>query len=188
MKLRKPQLPPYWASPVSRRRGSARRRWGHPLWGLSDGAGMMNFPEKENMATTQPDYMCLLFFFDLVLLWCFFCTRVVYTNRRWTSGYSHALNLFGIWKWTNKEDATFTLQCCCKIESMPECLNVWRLPKIGLPPVIIHFERWHFPYKSGRLGTPMSENLHWCCFYIYFPALSARKLLVQQSDWHHRPR
>ena len=33
---------------------------------------------------------------------------------------------------------------------------IWRFPKMGVPPVIIHFERWNFPSKkpSSELGYP----------------------------------
>ena len=35
-------------------------------------------------------------------------------------------------------------------------IDIWRFPKIGVPPVIIHFS-WIFPYKpSSYWGTPMA--------------------------------
>ena len=48
------------------------------------------------------------------------------------------------------------------------CLSpyIWRFPEIGVPLVIIHFERWDFPFFSiinqPFWGSPSMENPHMC--------------------------
>ena len=45
----------------------------------------------------------------------------------------------------------------------------WWLPEMGVPPVIIHFERWIFPNKNHSFwGTTICGNLQMVIFKSYF--------------------
>ena len=65
--------------------------------------------------------------------------------------------------------------------------SIWRFPEIGLPPVIIHFSRWDFPWNkpSSYWGTLMSGNLHmsWPFLAPISIQVPSDRCLSQCLDW-----